>query len=53
MNVIKILEKIVKSKNEIREVRQKLEHVERELDAHVAEMIEFLRFKRIIESKES
>ena len=53
MNVIKILEKMVKAKDEIREARQKLEHVEREIDAHVAEMIEFLKFKRIVESKES
>jgi tetrahydromethanopterin S-methyltransferase subunit G len=53
MNVIKILEKMVKAKDEIRETRQKLEHIEREIDSHVADMIEFLRFKRIIESKES
>jgi hypothetical protein len=51
MNPIKILENLVKIKDELRETRLKIEHYERQIDYSVSEMIEFLKHKRIIESR--
>jgi hypothetical protein len=51
MNVLKTIEKIVRIKNEIGEIRAKLEHYERELDFAAGELIEFLKHKKIIEPK--
>ena len=51
MNVLKTIENIVRIKNEIGEIRAKLEHYERELDGAAGELIEFLKHKKIIEPK--
>lgn len=51
MDVIKILENIVKIRQEVLEVSDQLKHLQNELDLQIADMVEFLKHKRIIETK--
>lgn len=51
MNPLKIIEELVKVREEIRETRLKLEHFERQIDYLSSELIEFLKHKRIIETR--
>lgn len=51
MDVIKILEKIVGVRQEVLKVSEQLDHLQKELDLQVYEMIEFLKHKKIIETK--
>ena len=51
MDVIKILEKIVGIRQEVLKVSDQLNHLQKELDIQVSDMVEFLKHKRIIETK--
>lgn len=51
MNVIKTLEKIVRIKDEIGEISRKLDHQRNELDKCTYEIIEYLKMKRLVETR--
>lgn len=51
MNPIEIVEKIVAVKDEIREIKLKLEHHQRCLDHIADDLIEYLKYKKLIESR--
>lgn len=51
MNVLKNLENIVKVRDELREVQGKVQHLQRELDSNIAEIIEFLKWRELIRVK--
>lgn len=51
MNVLKICEELVKTRDEIRDIRIKLEAKERKIDTITDELIEFLKYKKIIETR--
>lgn len=51
MNVIKILESLVKVRQELEETTRKMAYLKDELDLHTSNMIEFLKDKRIIETR--
>lgn len=51
MNPIKILEELIKVKEELRESRKKIEFSERQIEYLTDQMIEFLKHKRIIETR--
>jgi ElaB/YqjD/DUF883 family membrane-anchored ribosome-binding protein len=51
VNLIRSVENIVRLKNELREMRDKLEHIMRELDAEAGEIIGLLKAKNMIETK--
>lgn len=51
MNIVKVLEEIIKVKEELSRVKRDLEYQSRVLDEQVYNIIEFLKSKRIIESR--
>lgn len=51
MNVIRTLEEIIKIRDEITDISKSLEYRGRELDKKVHDLIEFLKAKRIIETR--
>jgi hypothetical protein len=51
MNVLKTVERLVVIRDEIRAVKEKLEHHQRELDGVASELIEFLKQQQIIETR--
>lgn len=51
MNVIKILEEIVEIRDEINEVARKLEFQSKILDKKVYDLLEFLKMKRLVETR--
>lgn len=51
MNIIKVLESLIRVRDELEETKNKIEHLRRELDIHTGELIEFLKDKRIIETR--
>lgn len=51
MNPLKVVEGLVKTREEIREIRHRLEQKEREIDSLADELIEFLKHKRLIEAR--
>jgi ElaB/YqjD/DUF883 family membrane-anchored ribosome-binding protein len=51
VNPIKSVENIVRLRDELREMRDKLEHIMRELDAEAGEIIRFLKANNMIETK--
>lgn len=51
MNVIKILQKIVLIREEMGELSRKLDYQRNELDKCTHEIIEYLKMKRLIESR--
>lgn len=51
MNVLKNIENLVKIKDELHEIQKKTEHLQREIDSNVAEIIEFLKWKQLIQVK--
>lgn len=51
MNPLEIVEKIVMVKDEIREIKNKLEHQQKRLDNLAGDLIEYLKYKRLIESR--
>ena len=53
MSPIKAIENIIRVRDELREVQDKLAHLRRELDQNSAEIIEFLKLKNLIQVKES
>lgn len=51
MNVIKTLEKICKIKEEMGKISRSLDHQRHELDKCTYEIIEYLKMKRLVESR--
>jgi hypothetical protein len=51
MNPLKIIEELIKIKEEMRGVRLKIEHFERQIDHLSGDMLEYLKHKRIIETR--
>jgi hypothetical protein len=51
MNIISVLESIVKIRMELDQMKDKMEHLSRELDVQTSNMIEFLKDQRIIEAR--
>jgi cell division protein FtsL len=51
MNPLKIIEKLIKTRDELQEISRNLHHKERELDQLAGELLEFLKHKRIIETR--
>lgn len=51
MDVIKTLQKIAEIRQEVLKVSDRLDHLQNELDHQIADMIEFLKQKGIIEMK--
>ncbi len=51
MNVIKTLEKICKVREEMNKISRALEYQQKELDKCTHEIIEYLKMKRLVESR--
>lgn len=51
MNVVKVLEEIIKVKEELNRIKKDLDHQGRVLDEQVYNIIEFLKSKRILETR--
>lgn len=51
MNVIKTLEKICRVREEMNKISRALEHQQNELDKCTHEIIEYLKMKRLVESR--
>ena len=51
MNPLEALSNIIKVRDELHETQKKLEHLQRELDVSTHEIIEFLKWKKLIEVK--
>jgi hypothetical protein len=51
MNVIKIIEDILEVKQELEKIKRDVEFQSRMLDEHVYNLLEFLKMKRIVESR--
>jgi hypothetical protein len=51
MEIIKIVESLVKIRDQVDETKNKLEFLRRELDVQTGLLIEFLKHKRIIETR--
>ena len=51
MNVIKVIESLIRIREELEETKGKIEHLRRELDGQTNDLIEFLKDKRIIETR--
>lgn len=51
MNVIKVIESLIRIREELDETKNKIEHLRRELDGQTNDLIEFLKDKRIIETR--
>lgn len=51
MNPLEIVEKIIEVKDEIREIKNKLEYQQKRLDNLAGDLIEYLKYKRLIESR--
>lgn len=51
MNVIKVIESLIRIRDELDETKSKIEHLRRELDAQTNDLIEFLKDRRIIETR--
>jgi hypothetical protein len=51
MNVIKVIESLIRIREELEETKGKIEHLRRELDAQTGDLIEFLKDRRIIETR--
>lgn len=51
MNPIEIVEKIIEVKDEIREIKLKLEYQQKRLDNLAGDLIEYLKHKKLIESR--
>jgi hypothetical protein len=51
MNVLKNIENIVRVKEELYEMQKKTEHLRREIDNNIGEIIEFLKWKELIRVK--
>lgn len=51
MNPLKVAEGLIKTRDEIREIRLRLEAKEKEIDRLADDLIEFLKHKRLIETR--
>jgi len=51
MNVIKVIESLIRIREELDEAKGKIEHLRRELDSQTNDLIEFLKDRRIIETR--
>ena len=51
MNVIKVIESLIRIREELEETKGKIERLRRELDAQTNDLIEFLKDRRIIETR--
>jgi hypothetical protein len=51
MNVIKVVESLIRIREELEAAKDKIEHLRRELDSQTNDLIEFLKDKRIIETR--
>jgi dsDNA-specific endonuclease/ATPase MutS2 len=51
MNVIKVIESLIRIREELEETKKKIEYLRRELDAQTGDLIEFLKDRRIIETR--
>lgn len=51
MNVIKVIEEIIQVRDEINDTSRKLEFQAKLLDKKVYDLIEFLKMKKILESR--
>ena len=51
MNPLEIVEKIIEVKDEIREIKNKLDYQQKRLDNLAGDLIEYLKYKRLIESR--
>lgn len=51
MNVIKTLEKICRIREEMKKISRALEHQQQELDQCTHEIVEYLKMKRLVESR--
>ncbi len=51
MNVIKVIESLIRIREELEETKGKIENLRRELDAQTNDLIEFLKDRRIIETR--
>lgn len=51
MNPLKIVEELIKTRDELKEISRTLYHKEKELDRLASELIEFLKHKKIIETR--
>lgn len=51
MNVIKIIEDILEVKQELERIKKDIEFQSRMLDEHVYNLLEFLKMKRIVETR--
>jgi hypothetical protein len=51
MNVIKVIESLIRIRQELEETNRKIEHLHGELDVQTNDLIEFLKDRRIIETR--
>ena len=51
MNPLEALSNIIKVRDELREMENKIQHLRRELDHNVNEVVEFMKLRRLIEVK--
>jgi hypothetical protein len=51
VNVIKVIESLIRIREELEETKGKIEHLRRELDGQTNDLIEFLKDRRIIETR--
>jgi len=51
MNVFKSIGEIIETRDELRELAREMERKSRKLDRAIDELIEFLKHKRLIESR--
>lgn len=51
VNVIKIIEDILEVKQELEKIKRNVEFQSRMLDEHVYNLLEFLKMKKIVESR--
>lgn len=51
MNIIKILQELVKTKDELHRLQQEIRYKAETVDKIASDLIEFLKDKRLIESK--
>lgn len=51
MNVIKVIESLIKIREELEETKAKIERLRKELDGQTNDLIEFLKDRRIIETR--